>query len=184
MNWYELLMGKIPEAIFCALFIIVNKEIKEKRFIFTILMVVEYLLLKYALPYNSWFQVLYVVLTYLTLKVIYKDKSQITDIFIMVLAYIVIVITSIICYFVFANNGNNMIIANAINKFIMFLILFIMYKKNLIFQKIYKKLWNKSDKKHKIKSTTFRSINLVLLNIIFVIINICMAYAIYINNIR
>ena len=86
MNWYELLMGQIPEAIFCALFIIVNKEIKEKRFIFTILMIVEYLLLKYALPYNSWFQILYVVLTYLTLKIIYKDKSQITDIFIMVLA--------------------------------------------------------------------------------------------------
>lgn len=56
MNWCELLMGKIPEAIFCALFIIVNKEIKEKRFIFTILMIVEYLLLKYALPYNSWFK--------------------------------------------------------------------------------------------------------------------------------
>lgn len=66
----------------------------------------------------------------------------------------------------------------------MFLILFIMYKKNLTFQKIYKKLWNKSDKKHKIKSTTFRSMNLVLLNIIFVIINLGMAYAIYINNIR
>lgn len=183
MNWCELLMGKIPEAIFCALFIIVNKEIKEKRFIFTILMIVEYLLLKYALPYNSWFQVLYVVLTYLTLKIIYKDKSQITDIFIMVLAYIVIVITGALCYYLFIKNFN-VIIANAINKFIMFLILFIIYKKNLTVQKIYKKLWNKSDKKHKIKSTTFRSINLVLLNIIFVIINLGMAYAIYINNIR
>lgn len=104
MNWYELLMGKIPEAIFCALFIIVNKEIKEKRFIFTILMIVEYLLLKYALPYNSWFQILYVVLTYLTLKIIYKDKSQITDIFIMVLAYIVIVITGALCYYLFSKN--------------------------------------------------------------------------------
>lgn len=183
MNWCELLMGKIPEAIFCALFIIVNKEIKEKRFIFTILMIVEYLLLKYALPYNSWFQILYVVLTYLTLKIIYKDKSQITDIFIMVLAYIVIIITGALCYYLFSKNIN-VIIANAINKFIMFLILFIMYKKNLIFQNLYKKLWNKSDKKHKIKSTTFRSINLVLLNIIFVIINLGMAYAIYINNIR
>ena len=55
MNYLELFLGQIPEAIYFSLFMIYAKDLKEKRILFTILMIAEYLLLIYALPFNSWF---------------------------------------------------------------------------------------------------------------------------------
>ena len=42
----ELFLGQIPEAIFFSLFMIYTKRLKEKRILFTVLMTIEYLLLK------------------------------------------------------------------------------------------------------------------------------------------
>ena len=46
MDLLELMLGQIPEAIYFALFIILTKELKEKRILFIILMIIEYILLK------------------------------------------------------------------------------------------------------------------------------------------
>ena len=48
----ELLLGQIPEAIYFALFMIFTKELKTKRILYTILMVIEYVLLKFFIEYN------------------------------------------------------------------------------------------------------------------------------------
>jgi len=51
------------------------------------------------------------------------------------------------------------------------------YKKLPNIQKIYKKLWNRNNNKDKkIKSTTFRAINIVIFNISFFIINLGMIF--------
>ena len=103
MEILEILLGQIPEAMFCALFLIYTKELRENKLIFTIFMIVEYLLLKYSFPFNSWFHILYIALTFVTLKVIYKEKSQITDTFIMMMAYLVIIIIIIHLPILFMN---------------------------------------------------------------------------------
>ena len=77
----ELFAGQILEAIYFALFMIFVKNLKEKRVLFTLLMVVEYILLKQFLHYTMWFQALYTFITFLILKVLYKQQAQITDIF-------------------------------------------------------------------------------------------------------
>ena len=71
----DLVIGQIPEAVFFSLFMIYAKGIKEKRIIFTILMVIEYVFLKYIahLNYNIWFQILYTFMSYLILKILYKE---------------------------------------------------------------------------------------------------------------
>lgn len=177
----ELLIGQIPEAIFFSLFMIYAKGLKEKRILFIILMVVEYLLLKYSFQYNWLFQIGYMITTFLTLKVLYKEKSQITDLFILLIAYIIMIITSVICVFIFKNN---MIIISISNRILIFTLLFLLKNKLIAIQKIYKKFWNRNDKSHlKIKSTTFRALNITIFNLIYVIINIGMIYAIYYNNI-
>lgn len=79
MDFAQLVLGQIPEAVYFALFLIFAKNLKEKRILFIFTMVFEYLLIKYAIHFNTWFQVLYTFLTYLTLKVFYKEKAQITD---------------------------------------------------------------------------------------------------------
>lgn len=174
----ELLLGQIPEAIFFALFMIYAKGIKEKRILFTILMIIEYLLLKYSFPYNWVFQIGYMVTTFLTLKILYKEKSQITDIFILLIAYIYVILVSVVSYFIIPQY----ILACIINRLLLFIpTILLNYRLNKI-QKIYKKLWNRNNKTKKIKSTTFRSINIFIFNIVFYILNLCMIYAIYCNS--
>ena len=175
----EMFLGQIPEAIYCALFIITCKNIKTKRLLFVLLMIMDYLLLKEFLIFNSWFQFLYVILTFMILKFLYKDKAKVFDIFYMILCYITIIIAGIIS---FALLGNNMIIANIFNKIILFLSLFLLRNKYNKLENIYYMFWNvDKEKKRKVKAITFRSINLFILNIIFIIINLGMAFAIFIN---
>lgn len=58
MNVLEILLGQIPEAVYFSLFLIFTKEIKEKRILFTSLMIIEYLLLLYVFPYSIWSHIL------------------------------------------------------------------------------------------------------------------------------
>jgi hypothetical protein len=178
MDWLQLFLGQIPEAIFCALFLIYAKGIKEKRIVFTIFMIAEYLLLKYSFIFSSWFHLLYIALSFLTLKVIYKEKSQITDTFLMLIAYLIVIIVSIPSVLLF----NNILISNTIAKILLFSIIFIFRDKLKVFQNLYKKLWNRPKKNSKMKSATFRSLNIVIFNLTFVVINICMSIAIVFNN--
>lgn len=180
MNILELLLGQVPEAVFIALFMIFSKNIRTKRVIFLIVTIVEYLLCKYTFVYNWMFHISFMIMVYLTLKVLYKNKTQIVDIFIFVISYIIIIITSAICMLL---TNFNPIIASIINRLILFIPLIILnYKLNMI-QLVYKKYWNRNDKvKKKIKSVTFRSLNVVIFNLLFVIINIGMLVATYYNN--
>lgn len=180
----ELLLGQIPEAIFLALFMIYAKGLKEKRLLFIFLMIIEYLLTKYAFQFNWMFQITYMICVYLTLKILYKEKSQVTDIFILGIAYIIVIISSILFSIpMFVGLIKNYAICVLLNR--IFLILFILFFKNklLIIQNIYKKFWNRNDKLPKIiKSTTFRALNVVIFNILFVVFNLGMLYALYYNN--
>lgn len=178
----ELIMGQIPEAIFFALFMIYAKGIKEKRILFTVLMLVEYLLLKYSFTYNWFFQIGYMITTFLTLKILYKEKSQVTDLFILLIGYIYLIIVSAICFLPIHNNitFTNYITSCIINRILLFSVLFIFNFKLEKIQKIYKKFWNRDNKENKkIKSTTFRSLNIFVFNLIYFIINAGMIYAIF-----
>jgi hypothetical protein len=182
-NMLQLFLGQIPEAIFYALFMIYSKRLKEKRFLFTLLMVVEYLLTKYSFQYSWLFHITYMVSVFLTLKLLYKEKSQITDIFIFCIAYIFIVLASIISVVIGKFIFGSIILANTICKIIMFSFIFIFKYRLTVIQNVYKKLWNRNDKiSKKIKTTTFRAINIVLFNLLFAIFNLCMIYALYYNN--
>lgn len=167
----ELLLGQIPEAIFFALFMIYAKGIKEKRILFTILMIIEYLLLINIFPYNWLFHISYMITTVLTLKILYKEKSQITDIFILLIAYIFLGISCVIPYFIIWKTINNYLVYVILNRIIIFTFLFTLNYKLLNIQKVYKTTWNRNDKiKRIIKTTTFRALNLVIFNITFCLI--------------
>lgn len=173
----ELLIGQIPEAIFFALFMIYAKGLKEKRILFVILMVVEYLLLKRILSYNVWFQILYTFMTFVILKILYKEKSQIIDIFTFTIASLIMGIIESILYFIIWKTINNYIIFVILVKFIYILFFTFFHNKLYKIQDLYKKLWNrKINNTIKMKSATFRCINIVSFNIIFYLINLCMIF--------
>ena len=179
----EILIGQIPEAIYFSLFMIFAKNLKSKRILFTALMVIEYLLCLNSMPYDMVSHVLFFIMSYLTLKILYKEKSQITDIFTLGIASIVLIIINLILYFSIYNVINNYIVYVTIDRIFLFIFVFLLKNKLNFIQNIYKKYWNRNDKiKKKMKSTTFRCLNLVFFNLMFYIINIAMLYCIYVNS--
>lgn len=175
MNILIVVLGQLPEAIFFALFMILAKNIKKKRLLFTGLMCLEYVLIMMLFQYNWLFHIIYTIMTFLTLKVLYKENAQITDIFILMISYIILIVTSAICAVLF---NSNLVIATITNRIIIFGLLIIFKNKFSKIQNLYKIYWNRNTiPKKKIKSTTFRSLNLVIFNLLFYIINIGMTIA-------
>lgn len=174
MKLDQLLFGQIPEALYFALFMIFTKNLKEKRVLFIVLMIAEYILLKLVFPFNMWFQVAYTFTTYLILKVLYKQKAQIIDIFTFSISSIILILISASVSILFNHNIFLVVLSSRI---LMFVFLFIFRHRFNEIQNLYKLLWNRNDKPKRIKTTTFRTINTVVFNLLFFIINFGMLYA-------
>lgn len=173
----ELLLGQVPEAIYFALFMIFVKGLKQKRILFVALMIMEYILLMHTFPYSIYSHVGYFVTTYLSLKILYHEKAQITDVFTLGIASISIMLFNVIVSPLFSINY---ILAVVIIRIMMFAFILIMNTKLYAIQKLYKKIWNRKPKTDiRIKSLTFRSINLIVFNIMFYSINLGMLFALY-----
>lgn len=172
MNLLELSLGQIPEAIYFALFMIFTKRLDKKQILFMILTIIEYILLFNFTPVTIWSHVLYFVITYIILKILYQEKSQITDIFTLGIASTLLILVSIISYCIMNLFVTDIFIANILQKLLLFIVLYVIRDKLYKIQNMYKKFWNRNDKIPKpMKSTTFRCINLVLFNVMFFIIN-------------
>ncbi len=180
---FRILVELLPEALFFSLFMILAKNIKEKRFLFIFLTCLEYLLLFKAFPFSIYSKVGFFIITFIILKMLYREKSQITDVFLLGIASIIIIISCFIPSFLIIFELVDYKIYAVITRIIMFLVLYIFKTNFSVIQKTYKKLWNRNDTiKKKIKSTTFRSANIFIFNFMFFIINCGLAFAIYFNN--
>lgn len=173
MKILELLLGQIPEGIFFAWFMILSKNIKEHRWLFTIYSVIEYVFLLHVFHNSYKFYLLFLVLMFIALKCFYKEKAQVTDIFMLMIGYFYVGITSIICYYVCCKN---VILASLLNRIMLFTPLILLKDKLHGIQRLYKKQWNRGNPEAKIKSATFRSLNLVLFYLAFVLIHFGIAF--------
>lgn len=172
MNFLQIILGQLPEAIYFAIFMILTKRLHSKRILFTSLMILEYLLLLNILPFSTWAHVLYFVISYIILKMLYKDRAQITDVFTMGIASIAMMAISAFWYFIISITVKDMILCVILAKITMYIFLYFTRNKLYKIQKLYKRLWNRNDKvPKKMKSATFRCINVILFNIMFYIIN-------------
>lgn len=169
-----LFLEKVCEAIYFSLFLIIGKDIKKRRLLFIAIMIFEYLALKYFIKYSVWFQIIYTFMSFVNLKVLYKNKAQVTDIFLFMLASIILIIISILCGLILFTKQELYFIMLIINRILIFTILFI-FKNNIY--KIHNKIikyWNRHKDPHKIKSLTLRNINIIIFNLMFYVINLCM----------
>ena len=173
----ELIIGQIPEAIYFSLFMIYAKGLKDKRILFTVLMVAEYILLTRIFIFNIYFQILYTFMSYMILKLLYKEKAQIIDIFLLGVSILILGLFSVPFLFL-TNYIGNIYITCIISKIFLFTFLYII--KDKIYS-LYKKvchLWNRNDfERRKIKSLTLRNICMVIFNIMFFIMNIVILFA-------
>lgn len=134
---------KILEAIYFSLFLIIGKELKNKRILFTLLMILEYMLIKNFFSYNVAFQFSYIFMTYLILKVLYKEKAQITDIFLFGAASIILIILSVSSYLIILYTVKIYFVALILNRILIFTFIYV-FKKHIrsLYIKFYS-LWNR-----------------------------------------
>ena len=175
-----LILEKVCEAIYFSLFLIYGKKLKEKRLLFIAIMIIEYLLLKNFIKYNVLFQLCYTFMSFVNLKVLYKEKAQITDIFLFATASVVLILISIICSLVVILTQITWLyyVMLVVNRILMFLFVILLKDKiNYLYTKFCNN-WNKH-RNNKIKSLTLRNISIIIFNIMFYVINIYMLYAIF-----
>lgn len=175
-----LILEKILEAIYFSLFLIFGKNIKNKRLLFIVIMIFQYLILKQFIKFNVLFQIIYTFLSFINLKVLYKDKAQITDIFLFAVASIILILIGMICVAFRYLLNTNYISVLILNKILLFVFLFLIKNKINYFYKKYYNHWNRKEKGSvvKIRSLTLRNISLIVFNLMFYIINIGLTYII------
>lgn len=167
-----LFLEKVCEAIFFSLFLILGKNLKEKRLLFTAIMIFEYIILTTIFQYSIWIQLLYTFMSFVNLKVLYKEKAQITDIFLFAAASIILIIINALVYFAFYFTIDNYLLAIITCRILLFGFLFLSRNKiYFIYNKFYSS-WNRHKEKNKIRSLTLRNISIIVFNLMFYFINI------------
>ena len=155
------------------------KNLKEKRLLFILLMILQTIILRWLLPYNLWQQVDSIIVTYYLLKLLYKEKAQIIDVFTFTIASLIMLGINTIVYLIVLFTIKQFVVYAILSRILLFIFLFYFNHKLYNMTKLYKKLWNRNDKiKKKIKTTTFRSINIVIFNLMFYLAHIVLLFGI------
>lgn len=168
----DCIFGLVPETIYFTLFLIACKNIKEKRKILGVLIGIAYFLCILVSKYKVVYYVGFIALVYLILRILYKEKTQIIDVFVFSVSTIYISVIGMVLAMFVQNNYTNYYILYCINKILLFLP-FIFYKKFNTLYKLYASLWNRDDKvKKPIKSFSLRNTSVIVINIFIFILNI------------
>lgn len=150
MEILRLISAKLLEPLYFSLFLIIGKDLKKKRLLFTLIMIFEYIMLKHYIKFNVAFQFIYTFMTFLILKVIYKEKAQITDIFLFGAASIILIIICMFTYLTALVTYKNYFISLIINRVLIFTFLYVFRKQiRNCYIKFYS-LWNRRHKTKKI----------------------------------
>ena len=174
----SILFGLIPEVLYFYLFLIYVKNIKEHRVKLFIFVLICYFLCVFLIPYKTLYYVAFIALIYCSLKIIYKQKAQIIDVFTFSISTIYLSFIGFICSKVVNNDYIIYYICAIINRILLFIPFIFKNKFNILYKK-YCSLWNRNyEKKQPIKSITLRNISLIILNCFIFLLNIGTVYVI------
>ena len=175
----SILFGLIPEVLYFTLFLIYTKNIKEKKVRLFILIGIAYFLCMLIKQYEIIYYLLFIALVYIILKILYRKKTQIIDIFVFSLSTVYLTLLSYLAFIFFTDDLSNYYVLYVIARILLFIPFIFKNKFNVLYKK-YCKLWNRNDKeKRPIKSITLRNVSLIIVNIVIFFMNV---YAISIIN--
>lgn len=168
----SILLGLIPEVLYFTMFLTCTKNIKEKKIRLFLFMSIIYFICMLVQQYQIIYYVLFIGLVYLLLKILYKDKTQIIDVFIISLSTIYLTLSSFIPSLFIKEDLSNYYICYIFCRILLFIIFIFKNKFNILYNK-YRSLWNrKNEIKRPIKSITLRNISLITLNGFIVLLNL------------
>ena len=170
----SIFLGMLPEVIFFTLFLVKTKDLKEKKIRLGILIGLVYFVCVAINLYKLIYHVSFIFLVYLILKLLYKKKAQVIDIFVFSIAVAYLTIISLLIYI--PQTIEQYYICLAVNRILLFVPFIFRNKFNIIYKK-YCSLWNRNyEKKQPVKSITLRNISLISINCIIFLINIICIY--------
>ena len=166
----SLLLGIFPQSLYFTLFLTKVKDINKKKHLLISLIFIIIMLSVMIVKYNIYLYLIIIPLIYLAMKLLYKKKVQIIDLFLIAIAYGYLSIISYLCSFMIKDTMNLYWIAYIINNILLFAIL--LFKKYII--KAYKKyiqLWNRKPE-NKVRSISVRNVSLISLNIFILVLDV------------
>lgn len=170
----SILLGMLPEVLYFTLFLIYTKDLKDKKFRLFGLVAIAYIICIMISQYKILYYTTFIFLIYGILKLLYKNKAQITDIFAFSVSIIYLTILSLLIYL--PKDIVQYYIILLVNRILLFIPFIFRNKFNIIYKKYYS-LWNRNyEKKQPVKSITLRNISLIVINCIIFIINIICLY--------
>lgn len=170
----SILLGMIPEVLYFTLFLIYTKDLKDKKFRLFGLVTIAYIICIMISQYKILYYTTFIFLIYGILKLLYKNKAQITDIFAFSVSIIYLTILSLLIYL--PKDIVQYYIILLVNRILLFIPFIFRNKFNITYKKYYS-LWNRNyEKKQPVKSITLRNISLIVINCIIFIINIICLY--------
>lgn len=172
----SIILGLLPEVLYFTMFLICTKDIKEKKIRLGILISIAYMICMFIQRYKLIYYILFIALVYLILKLLYKEKAQIIDVFTFSLCFAYLCILSSGFYLISKNFNVNYYFCSILLRIPMFLPFIFRNSFNNIYRK-YCSLWNRNDNiERPIKSITLRNISLILLNSLILFINLACIY--------
>lgn len=166
----SIVFGMLPESLFFTIFLVLAKGIKERKKELFGLIIINYLLTGILVFYSIYSYFLFIIFQYIIIKILYKEKVECIDIFLIIISHIYLFLISILCYKVV----NNYYIAFIINRVLLFVPFIFRKHFNELYNK-YRRLWNRNDN-NKIKSISLRNISLISLNIFIILSDIVCVY--------
>lgn len=174
----NILFGLLPEVLYFTLFIIFTKGYKTNRIKLFVLLAIGYIVFKLIFSLNVLFQLSFTFYVPIILKILYKDKFHISDIFVFVYASIVLILLTFLILPI-DSIFHNYMLAFVLNRILMFIFLFIFRNK---LNKVYKWIisqWNRNyEKPNKIKAITIRQVCVISLNVMIFVLNFGVQYLI------
>lgn len=166
----------ILQPLYFSMFMIYSKNLKCKRLIFILAMIIEHFILRYCiqLKFSINFELTYTIITYLLLKLIYREKARITDVIIFIISTLFLGVISISMYFIIGMNLAGLICVNVIPIISAYLLRHKLSKINQFFNRF----WNKHENSKMIKSITVRGISSIITILSFISMHIWIIYGI------
>lgn len=156
------------EVLFIVMGVCFTNQIKEKRILFFVLLLISATVSMLILRWQLWYYLAFLASGYLIMRALYK--SHISDLFVFSIFYAWVAVTSYIGFILF----DNIIYTYIFQRILMFSI-FIFRGKFNVWYKTYRELWNRRDDK-RIKSVTLRNISLIFINIFVVFLNFVLIF--------
>ena len=146
------------------------KDINSQKVVIYIIILISYIIssvmINFTYKNQIYMLLILAVMIYLFMKIIFKNKFQISDIFLIYYISATILIIAILTQLIFGYTLTALII----DRIILLIIALMLGKYLRKIYKIYLYNWNRGEN-HKIKSITIRNVSIIIMNLTIFIIN-------------